>query len=82
MSVDASLIDRSAHEIVGLLQREEVTPHDLLDTLAWRVEQVEPRVNALPTLCWERAHAHADALLKRRSPSAACCAGCRCRSRT
>jgi amidase len=65
MSVDVTLIDRSAHEIVGLLRREEVSPHDLLDTLASRVEQVEPRVNALPTLCWERAHAHAAALLKR-----------------
>jgi amidase len=65
MSVDVTLIDRSAHEIVGLLRREEVSPHDLLDTLASRVEQVEPRVNALPTLCWERAHEHAAALLKR-----------------
>ena len=65
MSVDSALIDRSACEIVDLLRREEVSPHDLLDTLAWQVERVDARVNALPTLCWERAHAHADELLKR-----------------
>ena len=82
MSVDATLIERSAYEIVDLLRREEVSPHDLLDTLAAQVERVEPQVNALPTLCWERAHRHADALLKAaRSANAVCCADCRCRSR-
>jgi hypothetical protein len=65
MSVDLSLIERSACEIVDLLREEAVSPHDLLDTLAAQVERVEPRVNALPTLCFERAHAHADALLKK-----------------
>ena len=42
-----------------------MSPHDLLDTLAAQVARVEPQVNALPTLCFERAHAHADALLKK-----------------
>ena len=64
MSVDLSLIERSACEIVDLLREEAVSPHDLLDTLAAQVTRVEPRVNALPTLCFERAYAHADALLK------------------
>ncbi|MFM0300568.1 amidase family protein [Paraburkholderia sediminicola] len=64
MSVDLSLIERSACEIVDLLREESVSPHDLLDTLAAQVARVEPQVNALPTLCFERAHAHANALLK------------------
>ncbi|MGA7776935.1 MAG: amidase family protein [Paraburkholderia sp.] len=65
MSADATLIARSAYEVVDLLRREEVSPHDLLDTLAAQVERVESQVNALPTVCWDRAHQHADALLKR-----------------
>jgi amidase len=65
MSIDLSLIERSACDVVELLRSEEVSPHDLLDTLAVQVERVEPQVNALPTLCFERAHAHADALMKK-----------------
>ncbi|CAB3789266.1 hypothetical protein [Paraburkholderia fynbosensis] len=60
MSVDLSLIERSACDVVELLREEAVSPHDLLDTLAVQVARIEPRVNALPTLCFERAHAHAD----------------------
>jgi amidase len=65
MTVDSTLIDRTACEVVDLLRREAVSPHDLLDTLAAQVERVEPHVNALPTLCWERAHEHAAALLRK-----------------
>ncbi|CAD6531271.1 amidase [Paraburkholderia metrosideri] len=65
MSVDLSLIERSACEVVDLLREQAVSPHDLLDTLAAQVARVESQVNALPTLCFERAHAHADALLKK-----------------
>jgi amidase len=65
MSVDLSLIERSACEVVDLLREQAVSPHDLLDTLAAQVTRVESQVNALPTLCFERAHAHADALLKK-----------------
>lgn len=65
MSVDLSLIERSACEVVDLLREEAVSPHDLLDTLAAQIARVEPQVNALPTLCFERAHEHAAALLKK-----------------
>lgn len=54
-----SLIERSAVEIVGLLGRGEVSPDDLLDSLAARIEAVDPAVNALPTLCLDRARSHA-----------------------
>jgi len=65
MSIDLSLIQRSASDLVTLLREQQLSPHDLLDTLAAQIERVEPRVNALPTLCFERAHAHAHALLKK-----------------
>jgi amidase len=65
MTVDSALLERSACEVVDMLRREAVSPHDLLDTLAARVDRVEPHVNALPTLCWERAHEHAEALLRK-----------------
>lgn len=64
MPADLSLIQRSATDCVDLLNKGEITPHDLLDALDARIAQVEPAVNALPTLCMERARAHADRLMK------------------
>lgn len=49
--------------IVDSLRREEVSPHDLLDALERRIAAVDPVVNALPTLCFDRARQHADRLL-------------------
>ena len=37
----------------------EVTPHDLLDVLEKRIAAVDGPVNALPTLCFDRAREHA-----------------------
>ena len=48
-----------------MLQSGEITPHDALDALEARIALVEPLVNALPTLVFERARAHADLLMKR-----------------
>ena len=45
----------SARAAVELLKKGEITPGDLLDAMAARVEAVEPAVNALPTLCLDRA---------------------------
>lgn len=58
-----SLIEQSAVDLVGQLKRGELTPHDLLDALETRISQVDPMVNALPTLCFERAREYADRLL-------------------
>jgi len=58
------LIKRDACGVVDLLKRGEVTPHDLLDALEARIAAVDTSVNALPTLCFERARAHADRLMK------------------
>src|ERR1700756_831651 len=59
------LITADAVTIVDLLRRGEVTPHDLLDALEARIAAVDGRVNALPTLCFDRARAHAKELMKK-----------------
>ena len=58
------LIKTDACGVVDLLKRGEVTPHDLLDALEARIAAVDPAVNALPTLCFERARAQADRLMQ------------------
>jgi amidase len=58
------LIRHDAVTIVGRLKKGEVTPHDLLDALEKRIAAVDGAVNALPTLCFERARAHAGRLMK------------------
>jgi len=60
-----SLTEKTASEIVALLRAEEVTPLDLLDALEQRIAEVDGAVNALPTLCFERAREHANALMKK-----------------
>jgi amidase len=53
----------SAVAVVDLLRRGDVTPHDLLDALEARIALVDPIVNAVPTLAFERAHILADRLM-------------------
>ena len=60
------LINATASELVERLRKGEISPHDLLDALEGRIAEVNPQVNALPTLCFERARRHADQLLKKR----------------
>lgn len=60
MAVDATLIAMSAAEVVDLLNRGDVSPLDLIDMLEERIGTVDPVVNALPTLCLERARVHAQ----------------------
>ena len=45
---------KSAVETVALLRKGEVSPLELIDAAAERIAQVEPEVNALPTLCLDR----------------------------
>ncbi len=65
MSADETLIGRSACEVVGLLRAGDVTPHDLLDILEARISRVDGAVNALPTLCFERARLAASELMRK-----------------
>ncbi len=43
--------------MVDLLKRGEVTPTDLLDAAFARIDAVEPAINAIPTVCRDRAYA-------------------------
>ncbi|MEM7562011.1 MAG: amidase [Pseudomonadota bacterium] len=50
------LIKKSASEVIALLQSGEITTDDTLKALQQRIDQVDGKINALPTLCFERAH--------------------------
>src|SRR5207302_3156972 len=58
------LIKTDASILVAELRRGRLTSHDLLDALEARIGEVDGEVNALPTLCFPRARAHADRLVK------------------
>jgi len=57
------LIRLTATEAVARLKRGDITPLDLIDAAAARIAAVEPAVNALPTLCLDRAREHAKRLM-------------------
>ena len=59
MAADQHLIRETACAIVDKLNKGEVTPLDLLDVLEKRIAEVDCKVNALPTLCFDRARKHA-----------------------
>src|SRR5882724_5062190 len=65
MSSDQELVRATACTIVDKLNSGEVTPLDLLDVLERRIAEVDGQVNALPTLCFDRARTHAKTLMKR-----------------
>ena len=56
----------SATEAVALLRRREVSPLELIDASVARIEETDPQLNALPTLCVERAREHAGRLMQQR----------------
>jgi amidase len=62
---DRELVQATACTIVDKLNSGEVTPLDLLDALEARIAEVDGKVNALPTLCFDRARGHAKALMKK-----------------
>jgi amidase len=62
---DQELVRATACAIVDNLNSGEVTPLDLLDVLERRIAEVDGKVNALPTRCFDRARDHAKALMKK-----------------
>jgi amidase len=58
----------TARHVVELLRKGEVSPVELVDAAAERIAEVEPAVNALPTLAVERAREHAQRLMKNGAP--------------
>ena len=65
MASDQGLVQATACAVVDKLRAGEVTPLDLLDVLERRIAEVDGQVNALPTLCFDRARTHARALMKK-----------------
>jgi Asp-tRNA(Asn)/Glu-tRNA(Gln) amidotransferase A subunit family amidase len=59
----SDLIRLTATEAVSRLKSREVSPLELIDATAARIAAVEPSVNALPTLCLDRARDHAKRLM-------------------
>lgn len=57
------LIRKSARDLVRSLARREVSPLELIDASAERIAEVDPAVNALPTLCLDRARAAAERIM-------------------
>jgi amidase len=65
------LIRMTATEVVARLRKRDVSPLELIDAAEARIAAVEPYVNALPTLCFDRAREHAKRLMAERNPPAA-----------
>ena len=62
--MSSELINLTARQVHAKLVSGELTPHDLLDVLEIRIAEVDGDINALPTLCFERARVNADRLLE------------------
>src|SRR3954469_22120948 len=62
----------SAVEAVVRLRKGEISPLELVEASAGPIAEVEPAVNALPTLCLDRARDHAKSIMQ---SGAACEAG-------
>ena len=54
----------SAVEAVARLRKGEISPLELVEASARRIAEVEPAVNALPTLCLDRARDHARRIMQ------------------
>ncbi|MDX5359778.1 MAG: amidase [Alphaproteobacteria bacterium] len=52
----------TAAEVVTLLRKGEVTPSELIEASLARIAAVEPTVNAMPTVCGDRARAQIGGL--------------------
>ncbi|MSP77341.1 MAG: amidase [Rhodospirillaceae bacterium] len=53
----------TAMEAVARLKKREISPLDLIDAAEKRIAEVEPTVNAMPTLCFDRARDHAKRIM-------------------
>ena len=58
------LVRSSAVDVVALLRLGAISPLDCLDALEARIGEVNGSVNALVTLCFDRARNHATALMR------------------
>jgi amidase len=61
----SELYRSTANEVLSRLKNGEISPLDCLDALEARIFQVDSKVNALPTLCFDRARKNARDLMKK-----------------
>ena len=57
------LYKQTARQMVELLRTRQVSPLEAIDAAAVRIEETDGHLNALPTLCIERAREHAKKLM-------------------
>lgn len=57
------LLRMTATQAVVRLKRKDISPLELIDAAERRIAAVEPAINALPTLCLDRARHHARRLM-------------------
>ena len=58
------LYQLNALDIIKLLKSKEISPLDCLSSLQKRISSVNKQVNALVTLCFERAEVNAKKLIE------------------
>lgn len=58
----SELTAMSATEAVNALEKGDISPLELIDAALDRISAVEPAINALPTICADRAREKAKAL--------------------
>ncbi len=58
----SALYRKNARTMVAMLQSGEVTIEDTLNAVQKRVSSIDKSINALPTLCFDRAHKQAKIL--------------------
>ena len=63
MAAGGDLWRLSATEAVDLLRRRQISPLDLVEASAARIAATDAHLNAIPTLCIERARAHAERIM-------------------
>src|SRR5437764_470606 len=64
MRMSDELWRMSAVDAVSRLRKGEISPLELVEASAHRIAEVEPAVNALPTLCLDRARDHAKRIMR------------------
>ncbi len=67
-SLASELYQLTAAQVVALLGRGEVSPLELVDAAVARIEVTDRHLNALPTLCVDRARDHARRIMKHGRP--------------
>jgi amidase len=60
------LVRLTAKKAVDLLKRGEISPMELIDAAAQRISETDDAINAMPTLCFERARSHAEKMITSR----------------